>query len=114
MAPDEIITEIRVSTADKSAYAKFPHPASRFAVVGCAAASSGGSVKVAFTGVANAAFRDSGIEEALGGDLSEDSIGSASEKAADGAEVLTDNFAGEEYRRHLAKIYARKALSAIA
>ena len=114
LAPDEIITEIRVSAADKSAYAKFPHPASRFAVVGCAAASSGGSVKVAFTGVANAAFRDSGIEEALGGDLSEGSIGSASEKAADGAEILTDNFAGEEYRRHLAKVYARKVLSAIA
>ena len=114
LAPDEIITEIRVPAADKSAYVKFPHPASRFAVVGCAAAASGGSVKIAFTGVANAAFRDEGIEGALGGDLSSDSIGAAAEKAADGAEVLTDNFAGEEYRRHLAKVYARKALSAIA
>ena len=46
--------------------------------------------------------------------MSSDSIGAAAEKAADGAEVLTDNFAGEEYRRHLAKVYARKALSAIA
>ena len=114
LAPDEIITEIRVPTVDKSAYVKFPHPASRFALVGCAAAASGGSVKIAFTGVANAAFRDEGIEGALGGDLSSDSIGAAAEKAADGAEVLTDNFAGEEYRRHLAKVYARKALSAIA
>ena len=114
LAPDEIITEIRVPAADKSAYVKFPHAASRFAVVGCAAAASGGSVKIAFTGVANAAFRDEGIEGALGSDLSSDSIGAAAEKAADGAEVLTDNFAGEEYRRHLAKVYARKALSAIA
>jgi carbon-monoxide dehydrogenase medium subunit len=114
LADDEIITEIRVSAADKSSYAKFPHPASRFAVVGCAAASSGGAVRVAFTGVANAAFRDTGVEEALGGNLSEDSIGAAAEKAADGAEVLSDNFAGEDYRRHLAKVFARKALSAIA
>ena len=30
LADDEIITEIRVSAADKSSYAKFPHPASRF------------------------------------------------------------------------------------
>ena len=62
LAPDEIITEVRVPAAEKSAYVKFPHPASRFAVVGCAAASAGGAVKVAFTGVANAAFRDSGVE----------------------------------------------------
>lgn len=114
LGPDEIITEISVPVADKSAYVKFPHPASRFAVVGCAAAAVGGAVKLAFTGVANAAFRDTGVEEALGGNLSEDSIGAASEKAADGAEILTDNFAGEEYRRHLAKVFARKALSAIA
>ena len=114
LGPDEIITEIRVPAAEKSSYAKFPHPASRFAVVGCAAAASGGAVKVAFTGVANAAFRDTGVEEALGGNLSADSIGAASEKAADGAEILSDNFAGEEYRQHLARVFARKALSAIA
>ena len=36
LAPDEIITEVRVPAAEKSAYVKFPHPASRFAVVGCA------------------------------------------------------------------------------
>jgi len=40
LADDEILTEIRVPAAAasvKSAYAKFPHPASRFAVVGVAA-----------------------------------------------------------------------------
>ena len=114
LAPDEIITEVRVPAADKSAYVKFPHPASRFAVVGCAAASAGGAVKVAFTGVANAAFRDSGVEEALGGGLSEEAIAAAAAQAADGQEVLADHFAGEEYRRHLAKVFARKALAAIA
>ena len=114
LAPDEIITEVRVPAADKSAYIKFPHPASRFAVVGCAAASAGDAVKVAFTGVANAAFRDSGVEAALSGGLSEESIAAAAARAADGQEVLADHFAGEEYRRHLAKVFARKALAAIA
>src|SRR5262249_57854600 len=40
LADDEILTEIRVPAAAanvKSAYMKFPHPASRFAVVGVAA-----------------------------------------------------------------------------
>src|SRR5881296_4126472 len=40
LADDEILTEIRVPAAAanvKSAYVKFPHPASRFAVVGVAA-----------------------------------------------------------------------------
>jgi carbon-monoxide dehydrogenase medium subunit len=114
LGEDEIITAIRVPAADKSAYVKFPHPASRFAVVGCAAASSGGAVSVAFTGVANAAFRDAGVEAALGGTLSADTIAAAAEKAAADVDVLTDNFAGEEYRRQLAKVYARKALTAIA
>ena len=114
LAPAEIITEVRVSAAEKSAYVKFPHPASRFAVVGCAVASAGGAVKVAFTGVANAAFRDSGVEAALSGGLSEESIAAAAARAADGQDVLADHFAGEEYRRHLAKVFARKALAAIA
>ena len=114
LAPDEIITEVRVPAVEKSAYCKFPHPASRFAVVGCAAASAGGAVQVAFTGVANAAFRDTGVEEALSGGLSEESIAAAAARAADGQDVLADHFAGEEYRRHLAKVFARKALAAIA
>lgn len=114
LAPDEIITEVRIPCAEKSAYVKFPHPASRFAVVGCAVAAAGGAVKVAFTGVANAAFRDTGVEEALSGDLSAESISAAAACAADGQEVLADRFAGAEYRRHLAKVYARKALTAIA
>ena len=72
---DEIITEIRVPAAaagSGACYLKFPHPASRFAVVGCAAVvdASGGAcsdVRVAFTGVANAAFRDGAVEAALSG-----------------------------------------------
>ena len=56
---------------------------------------------MAFTGVANAAFRDSGVEAALSGGLSEESIAAAAARAADGQEVLADHFAGEEYRPSL-------------
>lgn len=116
---DEIITEVRVPAAAPgggACYLKFPHPASRFAVVGCAAAVevSGGvcaGVRVAFTGVANAAFRDRGVEAALsGGPATAEAIAAAAAMAAQDAEVLSDAFAGADYRRHLAAVYAGKAL----
>jgi len=117
---DEIITEIRVPAAaagSGACYVKFPHPASRFAVVGCAAvvAAAEGTcsdVRVAFTGVANAAFRDGAVEAALSGrPASEAAIAAAAAVAARDAEVLSDAFAGAAYRRHLATVYAAKALS---
>jgi carbon-monoxide dehydrogenase medium subunit len=114
---DEIITEVRLpaqASGRGGVYLKFPHPASRFAVVGVAAVVSvdGGScsnVRVAFNGVANAAFRDSAVENALNGQTA-DAISAAGDLAADSAEILSDNFAGEDYRKHLAKVYAKRAL----
>ena len=120
---DEIITEIRIPAqpaGSGACYVKFPHPASRFAVVGCAAVvSANGGVctqaRVAFTGVANAAFRDAGVEGALTGQpLTETSIAAAAAVAAQGAEVLSDSFAGTDYRRHLATVFAARALRSAA
>jgi carbon-monoxide dehydrogenase medium subunit len=103
-----------------TAYLKFPHPASRFAVCGCAAAIavSGGkcvSARVAFNGIAGAAFRDTGVEEALSGaSLDEDSVRAAVADAAEGKELLEDSFAGQDYRRQLARVYAGRAVLAAA
>ena len=119
LQPDEIITEVRAPAAaagSGACYLKFPHPASRFAVVGCAAAvnASGGTcadVRVAFTGVANAAFRDSAVEAALAGrPATAEAVAAAAALAAQDAEVLSDAFAGADYRRHLAAVYAGRAL----
>ena len=119
LEPDEIITEVRVpvqAAGAGSCYLKFPQPASRFAVVGCAAlvgkdGDTCQDVRVGFTGLANAAFRDAGVEDELKGKRADAaSIEAAAAKAADGAELLSDAFAGEDYRRHLAKIYAKRAL----
>lgn len=123
LRPGEIITEIRIPAQPPGAgacYVKFPHPASRFAVVGCAAvvSSSGGlctEARVAFTGVANAAFRDGAVEAALAGQpLNSASIDAAAAAAAHGAEVLDDPFAGTDYRRHLATVVAGRALRSAA
>ncbi|MFQ5639213.1 MAG: FAD binding domain-containing protein [bacterium] len=117
---DEILTEVRVpalSTKTGSSYQKFEQPASRFAIVGCAAivTKDNGAcsrVRVAFTGVSNSVFRDSGVEDALTGQApSEAHIAAAAEKAAAGVVVLSDHFASEDYRRHLAGVYAKRALT---
>ena len=117
---NELIVEIRVPVHPPNTgatYLKFPHPASGFAVVGCATMltlKNGicDDVRVAFTGLASKAFRDEGVESALKGkEPSEENVRSAAEKAGEGAgEFLSDTFASSEYRHHLAKVYARRAL----
>jgi aerobic carbon-monoxide dehydrogenase medium subunit len=115
----EIVVSISVPTPSagtKMTYQKFVQPASRFAIVGCAAmvSKSGGSItgaKVAFNGVSDTPFRDSAIEDALIGQPDNDtSAEAAAQLAADGVDLMSDLYASEEYRKHLAKVYAKKAL----
>jgi carbon-monoxide dehydrogenase medium subunit len=40
----------------------------------------------------------------------EASIAAAAARAAEGAELLSDAFAGEDYRRHLAQVFAKRTL----
>jgi aerobic carbon-monoxide dehydrogenase medium subunit len=63
----EVITKVVIPTAGKFAYAKFPNPASRYALVGVAVAKKGASVRVAVTGAgASGVFRWADAEKALG------------------------------------------------
>ena len=116
----EILTEVRIPTDSANAnscYLKFPQPASRYPYVGCAVAisTSGGNcsdVRVGYSGVGEFAFRDSGVEDSIKGQtLNESSIASASAKAAEGRNVLSDVFVSEEYRRAMAQVYAKRALT---
>ena len=120
LGEDELLTEVRIPTDRANAnscYLKFPQPASRYPFVGCAVAmdSSAGNcsdVRIGFSGVGETAFRDSGVEDALRGNtLNESAIGSASAKAADARSVLSDVFVSEEYRRAMAKVYLKRALT---
>ena len=120
LGEDELLTEIRIpadSANANSCYLKFPQPASRYPYVGCAVAmdSKAGScadLRVGFSGVGETAFRDSGVEDALRGNiLNESAIASASAKAAEGRSVLSDVFVSEEYRRAMAKVYIKRALN---
>ena len=119
---DEILVEIRVPIPAKgtgAAYMKFPHPASRFAVVGVAAAVSvdgGGTCTKAGVGVTGAgtkAVRAKGVEAGLTGKhLDQATIEAAAAKAADGVDVQADLQGSVEYKAHLCRVFARRAIEA--
>jgi len=120
LGENEILTEVRIPTDRANAnscYLKFPQPASRYPYVGCGVSLSSSSgtcldIRVGFSGVGEWAFRDSGIESALKGQpLNESTIASAADKAAEGKAVLSDHFVSEEYRRAMAQVYAKRALT---
>jgi carbon-monoxide dehydrogenase medium subunit len=117
---NEIVTEIRIPlppAGTGTAYAKFPHPASGYVVVSAGALitreSSGACVaaRVALGGVGATPVRASATEQDLRGKpLTRESIASAAAKAADGADPMEDSYASAEYKRHVATVYARKAV----
>jgi len=122
LQPGEILREIRINkTNDRTghAYVKMPHPASGFAVVGVAANLSfnGGneckSASIGITGVSSKAYRAAAVEHTLvGNPVNEGTMLSAGARATDGVDVNGDVFASDEYRRHLAAVYVRRAIAA--
>lgn len=116
---DEIITAIRIPVPamdTKTTYQKFVQPASRFAIVGCAVMRfADGKTNIAFTGISDNAFRDSNAENAISGKaLNDASIAEAVNAALQDVIIMGDHYASEEYRRHLAQVYLKKALQALA
>jgi aerobic carbon-monoxide dehydrogenase medium subunit len=114
----EIITAIRIpipQEGTKTTYQKFAQPASRFAIAGCAVMRfPDGKINIAFTGVSENAFRDTAAENEVSGKiLNDDSISAATNAAVSNVTVMGDHFASEEYRKHLAKVYLKKALEAV-
>ena len=121
VGPDEIVTEVRVpalAAGAGSAYLKFPHPASRFAVVGVAAVLTmdGGKVgkaSIGITGAGTRAVRAKGVEAGLAGKaLDAATIQAAADKAADGVDVQADLQGSVEYKQHLLRVFARRAIEA--
>lgn len=110
LEPEDVLTEIRLPAANvKSAYEKFAHPASGYAICGVAAAVGDGGVRVAVTGATYKATRLSGVESALSGNIDAAAIEAAVENIGD-LDYAGDHFASNEYRAHLTKVYAKRAL----
>ncbi len=106
---DEIITAVRFPVPERAAYAKFPHPASKYAIVGVMVAKFPDGVRVAVTGAGRSVFRVPAMEEALEADFSP---GALEGITVDAAELTSDLAAGPEYRAHLVGVMARRAVEA--
>jgi len=111
LEPGEIIREVRFPKAKRAAYAKFPNPASRYAVVGVFVAEAPDGVRVAVTGAAPSVFRHAEMEQALAGNFSVDAI---SGMKGNPEEMNSDIHASAEYRAHLVGVMARRAVASIA
>jgi aerobic carbon-monoxide dehydrogenase medium subunit len=119
---NEILTQIKIpvpAAGSGAAYLKFPHPASRFAIVGvCASVTldkNGTCTKagVGVTGAGTVAVRAKGVEAGLVGKrLDAATIEAAAQKAADGVDVQADLQGSVEYKAHLCRVFARRALEA--
>jgi carbon-monoxide dehydrogenase medium subunit len=105
----EMVTAVRFAFPSKAGYAKFPNPASRYAMTGVFVAQDAQGVRVAVTGAGdNGVFRCTEVEQALSGDFSP--------AALDGVTVSPDNLmddmhASPEYRANLIVVMAKRAVA---
>lgn len=112
VGPGEILTEIHIpANAGKQAYEKFPHPASRYPVVGVAVVVGANGVRAALTGAGERAMRLSKLEQALAGKpLTAEAIETACQGIVSPQELMGDHLHSAEYRAHLVDVLAKKAL----
>ena len=119
IAPGEILTEIRIPALAGygHGYEKFSRRAEDWAIVGVCAlvkATDGvcEDVRIGLTHMASTPLRASAAEGALRGQpLDEQHIAAAAELAADGTSPAGDLNATPDYKRHLARVLTKRALS---
>ncbi len=119
--PDEVLVEVRVPKLGAGwgfRYEKFHRVAQSWAIVGVAAAvrRDNGSIaeaRVALTNMGSTPVHAAGVEEALAG-AAMDAVGTATDRAAEGASAPSDLNGKADYREHLARVLTRRAVLAAA
>lgn len=109
LQPDEIITAVRFPIPTRAGYAKYRHPASRFAVVGAFVAQTAGGVRVAITGAAPSVFRFAAAEVALAKRFEVTALDGVT-LPAEG--LNSDIHASNVYRAHAVVEMVKRAVSA--
>lgn len=109
LAPDELLTEIRVPKLDTQGWSfqKFNRRAQDWAIVGVATVRANGSTGVALVNMGSTPLLASAVMDAV------KSGASASDAAAfanEGTEAQSDINASSEYREHLARVLVRRSL----
>ncbi|HET6869189.1 MAG TPA: xanthine dehydrogenase family protein subunit M [Solirubrobacteraceae bacterium] len=120
--PNEVLTEIRIPAYDGwgFAYEKFNRRSEDWAMVGVSAlvrkdGDTIADVRVGLTNMASVPLRAKAVEDALRGQpANADSIAKAAEQAAEGTNPPADLNASSEYKRHLARVMARRAIQTAA
>jgi carbon-monoxide dehydrogenase medium subunit len=125
LAENEVVTAVVVPAAvhgQGSAYVKFSHPASRYAVIGVAASvTMGGATcaasRIAIGGLVPHATRARAVETELAGktlDTATMAAAAAQVSADIAGDVSGDIFASAQYRLAVAPVYVKRAIAAAA
>ena len=109
LAADEVVVGVKFEKPERAAYAKFPNPASKYAIVGVLVAKYADGVRVAVTGAGASVFRIKAMEDALNKKFAPESL--------DGITVSSEGLNSEigadaEYRAHLIGVMAKRAVAA--
>ncbi len=105
----EIVTEVSFPVPERAGYAKFPNPASRYAMVGVFVAKTKDGVRVAVTGAGPCVFRVPEMEAALAKSFAPGAIAGI---AVDASDLNSDIHGSSEYRAHLVTVMAGRAVAA--
>ncbi|MBK6597820.1 MAG: xanthine dehydrogenase family protein subunit M [Proteobacteria bacterium] len=105
----EVITQLRFDIPKRAAYAKYPNPASRYAMVGVFVADTATGIRVAVTGAGPCVFRVALFEAALAKRFTPDAL--------EGLSIPADNLNNDlhgsaEYRASLVSVMAKRAVAA--
>jgi carbon-monoxide dehydrogenase medium subunit len=119
IGPTEVLTEVRMPTFDGwgHGYEKFNRRSEDWAMVAVSALvkQTGDvceDVRISLTNMGSVPLRAKAVEDALRGQsLTADSIAKAAEHAADGTDPPADLNASADYKRHLARVLTRRALT---
>lgn len=107
---DEIVTAVSFTVPAKSGYAKFPNPASRYAMTGVFVAKDKAGVRAAVTGAGdNGVFRSKEIEAALAKSFEPAALDGVKVPSGD---LMGDIHASPEYRANLVAVMAKRAVKA--
>lgn len=110
LEPDEIVVRIAFPVPARAAYAKFPHPASGYALAGVFVAETQTGIRVAVTGAGAGVFRWHAAEAALAKRMNAEALEGLAPAAAD---LNADLHGTREYRANLVGVMTRRAVAAL-
>lgn len=117
LEPQEVVTEVRVPKLGSNvgwSYKKFSRRSQDWAVVGVAAIvekdnGNISSARIGLTSMGSTPIRATAVEEALSG-AGADTVAEAANSADEGTSPASDDAASAEFRRHLARVWTRRAV----